>query len=193
MDFPPLQTEHLTLRAYALSDIPALVPLIGAREVAATTLRIPHPYTESYARDFIVGAQEDLSIGKGLRLGIVLRESDTLCGGVGMRIEPDHRRAELGYWIGVPYWGNGYATEAARAVVAHGFGTLGLHRIYASHFVNNLASARVLRKIGMRHEGCQRAHILKWGEFLDIEMYGMLASDAEHMLSTSSAPHPQTE
>jgi RimJ/RimL family protein N-acetyltransferase len=97
---------------------------------------------------------------------------------VGLRIEADHGRAELGYWIGVPYWGNGYATEASRTLVKYGFETLGLHRIFASHVVRNSASARVLRKIGMRHEGCQRGHILKWGEFLDLEIYGMLASDA---------------
>ena len=120
-----------------------------------------------------------------LRLGIVLRESDTLCGGVGLRIESDHRRAELGYWIGVPYWGDGYATEASRALVDYGFGTLGLHRIFASHFANNPASARVLRKIGMRHEGSLRAHVLKWGEFLNLEMYGMVVSDAERTLNTS--------
>lgn len=179
MSFLPLQTERLTLRVYALSDIPALVPLIGAGEVAATTLRIPHPYSESYARDFIAKAQEDLASGSCLRLAIVLRERDTLCGGVGLQIEREHGRAELGYWIGVPYWGNGYATEAARSVVNYGFGTLGLHRIFASHFTNNPASARILRKIGMRHEGSLRGHILKWGEFLDLEMYGMLASDMD--------------
>ncbi len=184
MTFTPLQTERLTLRPYALSDIPALVPLIGAREVAATTLRIPHPYTASDARNFIARTQEGLD--SELRLGIVLRESDMLCGGVGLRIEADHRRAELGYWIGVPYWGKGYATEASRALVDYGFGTLGLHRIFASHFANNPASARVLRKIGMRHEGSLRAHILKWGEFFDLEMYGMVVSDVERTLSTSS-------
>jgi ribosomal-protein-alanine N-acetyltransferase len=156
----------------------------GAREVAATTLRIPHPYTEADAQDFIAGTQEELLSGSGLRLFIVLRESDTLCGGVGFRIEPNHRRAELGYWIGVPHWGKGYATEAARALVQYGFGTLQLHRIFASHFADNVASARVLRKIGMRHEGCQRAHILNWGEFLDIEMYGMVASDVNRELHT---------
>jgi len=70
-------------------------------------------------------------------------------------------------------------------VVKYGFGTLGLHRIFASHFANNPASARVLRKIGMRYEGRLRGHVLKWGEFLDLEMYGMLASDAEHTPTTS--------
>ena len=185
MAFTPLQTERLTLRLHAPSDIPALMPLIGTREVAATTLRIPHPYTESDAQDFIAATQDDLSSGSGLRLGIVVSDGDTLCGGVGLRIEPDHRRAELGYWIGVPYWGKGYATEAARAMVKYGFETLGLHRIFASHFANNSASARVLRKIGMRHEGSQRGHILKWGEFLDIEMYGMVASDVERTLGAA--------
>jgi ribosomal-protein-alanine N-acetyltransferase len=177
MSFTPLQTERLTLRPYELSDIPALMPLISAREVAATTPRIPHPYAESDAREFIAATQEDLASSNELRLGIVVRESNVLCGGGGLRIEPDHRRAELGYWIGVPHWGKGYATEAASAMMNYGFESLGLHRIFASHSTNNPASGRVLRKIGMRQEGCQRAHILKWGEFLDLEIYGRLASD----------------
>jgi len=185
MVFAPLQTERLTLRLHTPSDIPALMPLIGAREIAATTLRIPHPYFEADAQDFIAGTQEELLNGSGLRLGIVVRESDALCGGVGLRIESDHRRAELGYWIGVPYRGKGYATEAARAMVQYGFETLGLHRIFASHFVNNSASGGVLRKIGMRHEGSQRGHILKWGEFLDIEMYGMVAADMARAVHTA--------
>jgi ribosomal-protein-alanine N-acetyltransferase len=177
MDSIPLQTDRLTLRPYQFSDIPALVPLIGAREVAATTLRIPHPFNEQHARDYIAKTQDPAQSDKLLR-AIVIRESGALCGGVGLAIEPEHRRAELGYWIGVPFWGNGYATEAARAMVQHGFQVLGLHRIFASHYPSNPASGSILRKIGMRHEGRQRAHILKWGEFLDNEMYGMLASDA---------------
>jgi [ribosomal protein S5]-alanine N-acetyltransferase len=179
MEFTPLQTERLTLRPYTLSDVPALVPLIGSREVAATTLRIPYPYSEGYAKEFIVGAQEDFASGKGLRLGIIVRESDTLCGGIGLRIDGDHCRAELGYWIGRPYWGNGYATEASKAVVHYGFATLGLHRIFACHFGNNPSSGRVLEKIGMRPEGTQRGHIVKWGESLDQVNYGMLKSDVE--------------
>jgi len=176
-DALPLQTERLTLRAYTLADVPALVALAGDRDVAATTLRIPHPYSESDGREFVASTEEDQARGTGLHLAIVLRDSSLLCGGVGFRIESEHRRAELGYWIGVPNWGNGYATEAARALVQYGFETLGLHRIFACHFARNSASARVLLKVGMRHEGSQRAHLLKWGEFIDLELYGMLASD----------------
>src|ERR1700681_2216171 len=97
--FTPLQTERLTLRLHAPSDITALMPLIGVRGVAATTLGIPHTYTASAAQDFIAGTQEELLNGSGLRLGIIVRDSDQLCRGVGLRMEPDHRRAELGYWI----------------------------------------------------------------------------------------------
>ena len=63
--------------------------------------------------------------------------------------------------------------------MGYGFETLGLHRIFANHFANNPASGRVLGKIGMRYEGSLRAHVLKWGEFLDLEMYGMVASDMD--------------
>ena len=67
-----------------------------------------------------------------------------------------------------------YATEAAQAMVHYGFETLGLHRIYASYLPHNTASGRVLEKVGMRHEGRLRHHICKWGEFHDLEMYGMV-------------------
>jgi RimJ/RimL family protein N-acetyltransferase len=145
--------------------------------VAATTLRIPHPYLEQDAVDFIASCQPDADAGLGVRLAITLRDTHNLCGGVGLRIEPAHHHAELGFWIGVPYWGHGYATEAAAAVLAYGFDTLDLHRIYASHVEGNVASSRVLQKIGMRYEGCLRKHICKWEEFHDLERYGMLKSD----------------
>jgi RimJ/RimL family protein N-acetyltransferase len=96
---------------------------------------------------------------------------------VGLHIAEAHRRAELGYWIGVPFWGRGYATEAARAAVAFGFETLRLNRIYAHYFAGNTASQRVLEKIGMRHEGRSRQHIQKWDHFVDLENYALLAED----------------
>jgi RimJ/RimL family protein N-acetyltransferase len=165
--------------------------LIGAREVAATTLRIPHPYTEEIARDFIAIAERDQANGTCVRCVITLKQTGALCGGIGLQIEADHRRAELGYWIGVPYWGNGYATEAAMAMVKYGFESLGLQRIFASYVPRNVASGNVLRKIGMPHEGYLRAHILKWGEFLDLEMYGMLAADWHSAAATSHGESPQ--
>jgi ribosomal-protein-alanine N-acetyltransferase len=172
---PTLQTERLLLRAYVLADAPELARLAGAREVAATTLRIPHPYSLAQAEAFITQSQSDAE--DEVRLAILLRENSALLGGIGLRLQQEHRRAELGYWVGVPYWGKGYATEAARAVLRYGFHVLKLHRIRASHFTNNIASGHVLRKIGMKHEGRLPQHILKWGSFVDLELYGMLAGD----------------
>ena len=177
MQFTPIQTDRLTLRPCTASDIPGLVPLIGTHDVAVTTLRIPHPYTEADARDYLKMAEDQLATGRGLHLGVFLRDTGAFCGGIGLTINQDHRRAELGYWIGHPYWGKGYATEAAIALVEYGFQHLGLHRIFAGHFAGNSASANVLKKIGMRHEGTERDHILKWGKFIDIEVYAVLSSD----------------
>jgi [ribosomal protein S5]-alanine N-acetyltransferase len=149
---PTLETARLILRPYREADIPELVPLIGAREVAATTLRIPHPYTEENARAFLALRQEP---GK-IWLATTLRGDGRQIGGIGLRVDDQHQHAELAYWLGVPYWGNGYATEGAREILRYGFEDLGLHRIFASHFEHNPASGRILVKLGMRYEGCQR-------------------------------------
>lgn len=167
---PTLETERLTIRPYRKADIPELLPLVGTREVAATTLRIAHPYTEQDARAFLKLAKEP----DKLWLAITLRADGRQIGGIGLRIDEQHRHAELGYWLGVPYWGHGYATEAGREMLRYAFDGLKLHRVFATHFRHNPSSGRVLKKLGMRYEGRQREHLLKWGEFVDSEMYGVL-------------------
>ena len=170
---PTLETVRLKLRPYAEADIAELLPLIGTREVAATTLRIAHPYTEQDAKDFLKLAEEP---GR-LWLAATLRSDGRQIGGIGLRIDEQHQHAELGYWLGTPYWGQGYVTEAAREMLRYGFEDLKLHRIFASHFKHNPASGRILVKLGMRHEGCQREHLRKWDQFVDSELYGILRRD----------------
>ena len=172
---PTLETKRLRIRPYSEADIPELLPLIGTRDVAATTLRIAHPYTEQDARAFLDLAKEP---GK-MWLAITFLSDGRQIGGIGMRIEEQHRHAELGYWLGVPYWSQGYATEAGREMIRYGFEELDLHRIFATHFAHNPASGNILRKLGMRHEGCQREHLLKWGQFVDSEIYGLLRHEWE--------------
>jgi len=171
---PTLETARLIMRPWGEADIPELIPLIGKREVAATTLRIPHPYTHDDAAAFLRFCREVEEENLGVRLAIILRENAKLCGGIGLVAETQHLHAELGYWLGVPYWGKGYATEAAQAVVEYGFEVLKLHRIYASIFPHNPASGRVLEKIGMTREGRLREHVYKWERFYDVEMYGIV-------------------
>ncbi len=88
-----------------------------------------------------------------------------------------------------------YVTEAARAVINFGFEKLSLHRIQATHFGNNPASGRVMQKVGMLYEGCRRQHTLKWGEYRDIKLYGILRYDWETAVKNPPPlevipPHP---
>lgn len=175
MKSPVLETTRLKLRPYCEADIAEMLPLIGTREVAAATLHIPHPYTEQDAKAFFTTLQN----ADKLSMAITLRSDGRQIGGIGLRIDEPHQHAELGYWLGVPYWGKGYATEAAREVLRYGFADLRLHRIFASHFRANTASGRVLMKLGMRHEGGQREHFRKWDRFVDSELYGILRQEWE--------------
>ena len=169
-----LRTPRLVLRSLEHGDFPSLVRLAGASEIASTTANIPHPYTEENAHSFLAHSEEEFAAGRAATFAVTVSPSGELCGAVGLVVTTAHQRAELGYWIGIPYWGQGFATEAASAVIAFGFNTLRLNRIHASHFAGNTASQRVLEKIGMRHEGPARQHIRKWNRFIDLENYGLL-------------------
>jgi ribosomal-protein-alanine N-acetyltransferase len=166
-----IRTERLTLRHFTAADAPQVQRLAGAHEVAAATLLIPHPYPDGAADSWIAAQPERRA--QGVETFAIEADGEVI-GAIGLHIERDHDRAELGYWIGVPFWGRGYATEAARAIVDYGFATHRLRRIFAVHFANNRASGRVLQKIGMQHEGRMRAHAKKWGEYVDLEMYGVV-------------------
>jgi ribosomal-protein-alanine N-acetyltransferase len=177
-EYPTLTTARLVLRPFMVADAPDVQRLAGEREVASTTLNIPHPYEAGMAEQWINTRHEVYARGEGISFAIVRRADHVLIGAIGLRLEQPHARAELGYWIGVPFWRQGYCTEAARAVVRYGFEVLGLHRIYAAHLTRNPASGRVLQKLGMTYEGCARQHVQKWDVFEDVAMYGILRSEA---------------
>ena len=100
-----------------------------------------------------------------------------MLGSIGLTLTPAHAKADLGYWVGLPYWNQGYATEAAQAVVDYGFRTLGLNRVSAHHMAINPASGRVMEKIGMTREGYCAQALKKDGQFHDAVWYGVLRSD----------------
>jgi RimJ/RimL family protein N-acetyltransferase len=176
---PVLETPRLRLRPLAPADAPTVQRLASAPEIADTTLNIPHPYPESLAEQWIAGRAEVARNGGGITWAVADRASDELYGAISVMIAQQHRHAEMGYWVGVPFWGRGYTTEAARAVLAHCFTSLGLHRIFAHHFARNPASGRVMQKIGMRHEGDLRQHIRKGERFEDLVLYAILRDEWE--------------
>ena len=174
---PPLLTERLLLRSFTLEDAADVQRLAGDRDVASTLTNMPHPYEDGMAEEWIQFCSDEFENDEALNFAITRRTDKHLIGCIGLRCDQDNENAELGYWIGKPYWNCGYATEAAKAVVAYSFEVLKLNRIHAKHYKRNPASGRVLEKIGMQYEGCFRQHIKKWDNFADIIAYGMLKSE----------------
>ena len=179
---PTLETGRLVLRPLMPADAPALSRLAGRREIADTTISIPHPYSEAQARQWITELADLFAKGKSVVFAMESKREGTLAGTIGLRdIDAEHSQAELGFWVAVECWGQGYATEAARSVVGFGFEQLGLNRVYAHYMVRNPASGRVLARIGMKQEGLLRQRVRKWGVFEDVilmailrqEMFGM--------------------
>jgi len=151
--------------------------LAGDREVARTTLSIPHPYEDGMAETWIASRAEALTECSNLVYAIVELDGNQLLGCINVAIEQKHQRGEFGYWVGKPFWGRGFCTEAVGALVAYCFDTLGLYRIHARHLAINPASGRVMEKIGMKREGCLREHITKDGQLHDLVEYGILRSE----------------
>ena len=142
-----LETERLLLRPQGADDIPAIVALLNDYEISKNLARVPHPYTEEQAREFLARGIEDRARGQSYPFVVTLKKDGTLIGGCGLRLKDDGM-FELGYWLGRPYWGKGYASEAARRVAVFAFHSLDAPVIRASYFHDNPASAHVLEKLG---------------------------------------------
>jgi RimJ/RimL family protein N-acetyltransferase len=177
MSMPTLTTGRLVLRPFTLEDAPAVRRLADHRDIALNTLAIPHPYPEGEAERWIGTHQEAFEKRGDVSFATTIRDSGELAGAIGLLIAREHDRAEVGYWIGAEYWGRGYASEAAEAVLRYAFEVADINRVFAAHFSRNPASGAVLRKIGMRHEGTSLQQFKKWGEYLDAEMYAILRGE----------------
>ena len=172
---PTIQAKRLVLRPLHPDDAPALSRLAGRREIADTTISIPHPYSVEQAQQWIADNAQLRAKDRFYVFAMELRREAVLVGTIGLReVDREHLQAELGFWVAVEHWGQGYASEAAQGVLAFGFKQLGLNRIYAHYMVRNPASGRVLSKIGMKQEGLVRQRVRKWGVFEDVVAMAVL-------------------
>jgi ribosomal-protein-alanine N-acetyltransferase len=176
---PTLTTRRLLLRPLGFGDAPQVQRLAGDPDIASTTVNIPHPYEDGMAEAWIATLGGGYLRNENITFGMTLQETGDLVGVVGLRLVLGDARAEMGYWVGKPFWGSGYCTEAAKAVIDYGFSSRGLNRIFAHHMLRNPASGRVMLKIGMQHEGVLRQHHLKWGVYEDVGIYGLLREEWE--------------
>ena len=177
MEQPTTSSDRLILRPFTLADAPDIQRMVADRDIASTTLLIPHPYEDGMAEEWIGTHQSQFEWGEQIIFAIVLRADGSLLGNITLRINQSDEHGELGYWIGKPYWNMGYATEATQAVIRYGFEVLGLQRIFAGHFTRNPASGRVMQKAGMTYKGCFRKHHKKWDVFEDLAYYGIILGD----------------
>jgi RimJ/RimL family protein N-acetyltransferase len=150
-----IETVRLRIRCYRDADLPYLVTLAGNWEVAQWVSLMPHPYTEPAGRDWIECVKADHATGRPRRFAIALKPDDRLIGGIGLDGSTGDGSTEpaLGYWLGQPYWGSGYAREAVAAIIDYGFQNLGLETIRAYTDPSNRRSQRVLLHAGLKQVG----------------------------------------
>ena len=170
-----LQLKNCRIRPWRADDAASLQRHANNRKIWLNVRDIfPHPYTLANAHFFL-----DLMARETPRATFAIANESEAIGCIGLRLGADvHRRtAELGYWLGEPFWGRGIMTEAVRALTAWAFPHFDLVRIYAEPFANNAASIRLLEKASFTCEGRLRAHVLKDGQILDAFLYAKLRGD----------------
>jgi RimJ/RimL family protein N-acetyltransferase len=143
------ETVRLKLRWSEPADAPLWRAYLGDFDVSKMLARVPFPYGEAEAEEGLARHRANRASGAAVNCTIV---ADTLIGGISLNDIADGE-ATLGYWIAKPYWGRGFASEAARAMVRHGFSELGLNALNAGYFAENPVSGRVLEKQGFVRTG----------------------------------------
>jgi ribosomal-protein-alanine N-acetyltransferase len=171
--------DQVHLSEFRSSDKYALIEHLNDRDIYDRTLRIPFPYTDAAADEWLTLVVK-ITQQQGRPVHWAIRSADDAliggCGFDGFQVGKSHR-AEVGYWLAKPYWGRGIMTAVVQRVCQHAFEEFALAKILAHVFPNNPASARVLEKCGFQEEGFLRKHFLKDDEFLDARLFGLLRGD----------------
>ena len=165
---------NLSLREWKITDKYSLAENLNNPKVL-NNLRdgLPYPYTVRDAEDFICAM---LSADKNSTYAFAITLNDKVIGSIGVfRQDNIHfRTAEMGYFIGEPYWGNGYVTSAIKQVCQYVFEHTDILRIYAEPFAHNIASCRALEKAGFQYEGTLKSNAVKCGDVVDMKMYALI-------------------
>jgi ribosomal-protein-alanine N-acetyltransferase len=162
MSCKELETERLLLRTPKMDDVSSIASLIGEWEVAKNLGRVPHPYSEADAQAYVVKTEEARAKGEAFNFVITRKSDSALMGACGVQLR-ESGNFEFGYWLGKPFWKNGYATESTLRLVSFGFRELNIDRLVAGWFHDNPASGRVLAKLGCEPSGAEQRNCLARG------------------------------
>ncbi|MDR2276073.1 MAG: GNAT family N-acetyltransferase [Sphingobacterium sp.] len=177
-NFPILETERLILDEITAADIPHIVLYLQDKVFSDYTSNIPYPYREQDAELWLQLSSEAFKNRSGFTFAIRNKNRKFL-GAIGLH-DQGSDKAELGYWLGIPNWNNGYVTEAAKAIIRYGFRELNFNKIFATYFPHNPASGKVMEKIGMQKEAVLKQHLKKDGRYYDIPMYSIFKEDLKY-------------
>lgn len=182
--FPMLTTKRLQLRQLTHTDSEAMMAIFGEPEMLLYLNDDPVNSPEK-AVGLIDWLNQQFEIRQGVNWGITLLEDERLIGQCGVHgWDQSNQHVDIGYHVLPAYWGNGYATEAAHAIVGWCFDHLHVHRVQADCTDGNLGSERVLLKCGFKVEGVWRESCWEHGRFVDIKQFGMLRHEYVHAFPT---------
>ncbi|HTX87334.1 MAG TPA: GNAT family N-acetyltransferase [Candidatus Nanoarchaeia archaeon] len=172
-----IEGKKINLRQLKKSDDKALFNHANDHLICRYTT-IPYPYTLKIAKVFIEKTRKKIRAGESYELGITAKDNDEIIGMAGLRIiNKKAKVAEMGYWLGRKYWGQGIVSEAAALMLDFGFKKLKLNRVFARAMKPNIGSARVLKKNGFKSEGILRRHEYKMGKIYDVLQFGILKEE----------------
>ena len=165
------------IRKWELSDAKDLAAALSNRKVQ-DNLRdgLPYPYTEQDGKEFISAM---LSADENETFAFAIMVDDKVVGSIGIFRQGNihSQTAELGYYIAEEYWGKGIMTEVVKQICEYVFGDSDIIRIYAEPFAYNIASCRVLEKVGFQYEGTLRSNAVKNGKVIDMKMYSLIKEE----------------
>lgn len=171
-----ITTKSLVLRLFQKSDAVAVTKLCNNYNIYKNTLYLPYPYSIEDALSWIEHHLDNFNANKSYEFAITDKESGELYGAIALSNNQKFNNGELAYWIGEKFWGNGYATEAAQAILNFAFEEKQYHKVFARYFNSNPASGRVMQKLGLKKEGILIDHVRKENRFEDLVYYGIINS-----------------
>src|SRR5690242_14228120 len=165
-----LETERLTLRPPTLADVKAIARLANDRRIAENTRRLPHPYSQDHAIDFV-----RYLAAEPREIAFLIEHNFVAVGTVGINMtEPE--TPELGYWLGTDHWGRGFGTEAARAMIDYFFEEFDCEHLFAGARVANPASRNILEKCGFQWSGVELHRIEALGSSTPVDCFRLSRS-----------------
>jgi [ribosomal protein S5]-alanine N-acetyltransferase len=164
-----LKTKRLRISPLAQSDADQLYRLFSDPEIILHNLTLPRPFSKAVAETWITQLPENFKL-----FSIRRTDRKQLIGVAGLMLKADSGIAEYAAWMGIPFRGKGYDSEASKALLAYGFETFNLHRIFTTSLQQDRNGRSTWQKIGMMYEGCLRQHQQYWGNLVDLHIHGML-------------------